>query len=173
MPQFQRQRLRQRGYQLRPLRRHVLVPPINQRIHIQAGAVHDVIREPFLPFPLETTDHADIAIPVFPARGLVVRDDLREDADALHAALRTVAHVVQAEVDGLAVEIHGEPLEEFLGAVVGQAVAVSAGGAFQAVHDPRGVVVGRHVRGVAVILASFWWGDRGVVLHDDSGVVAF
>ena len=79
---------------------------------------------------------------------------------------------MQAEVDGLVVDVHGHPLEHLLGAGVGDGVGVGAGGAFGPEHDAgRVVVAGPHFGDAAVVDSFFGWGGSVVVLDEDAAVV--
>lgn len=102
----------------------------------------------------------------------MIADDLREDADAFEAAFGVRTHVVKTEIDGLVVDVHGEPFEDLLGAVEADGVGVGAGGALGEVHHPRGVLVHRHVRHAAEVDAVLRRGSGGVVPHQHAAGVA-
>ena len=102
----------------------------------------------------------------------MIAHDLREDADALEAALRVRAHVVQTEIDGFVVDVHGEPLEDLLGAVEADGVGVGAGGPLGEVHHPRRVLVHLHVWHAAEVDAVARRGGGAVVPHQHAAGVA-
>lgn len=158
-----------------PLTRGGLPVAIDQEIDIQPRALHNVIAEPFGPgfgSRLPVFSSADVTILGRSTGGLMIADDLREDADAFETALCVRTHVVETEIDGLVVDIHGEPFEDLLGAMEADGVGVGAGGALGEVHDPRRVLVHLHVRYAAEIDAVFGRGGGGVVLHQHAAGIA-
>ena len=158
-----------------PLTRRGLPMPVNQEIDIQPGALHNVVAEPFGPglaSLLPILGSTDIAILGGSTRGLVIAHDLREDADAFEAAFCVRTHVVKTEIDGLVVDVHGEPFEDLLGTVEADGVGVGAGGALGEVHHPCGVLVYLHVRHAAEVDAVLRRGGGGVVPHQHAAGVA-
>ena len=158
-----------------PLTRCGLPVAINQEIDIQPRTPHDIVAEPFGPglgSLVPVFRSTDITILRGSTGGLVIAHDLWEDADAFEAAFRVRTHVVKTEIDGLVVDVHGEPFEDLLGAVEADGVGVGAGGALGEVHDPRGVLVHLHVRYAAKVDAVLGRGGGGVVLHQHAAGVA-
>lgn len=82
---------------IRPLTFHETGVAIHQSIRIQAGAVHDIVREALLP-DLDLL-RRDIAVLVASSGSSMTVDDLGKDADAAEVAGGVTAHVLDAKID--------------------------------------------------------------------------
>lgn len=77
------------------------------------------------------------------------------------------------EIDRFMVIAHAQMEQHLLRSSVTQCVRIQTGPAVGSVHDPRGIIVVRHIRDFAQVEAMDPRGGGGVVFEDDAARVRF
>ena len=85
--------------------------------------------------------------------GLVFAKDLWEDAYAFETSVLLFAHLTKPVIDWLVEYVDGEIFQNLGSAVVREGIRVGAGVSGGEEHDSGVVIIGRHIRYLAIIRA--------------------
>ena len=146
--------------------------PVDQMLQVQSRAVDGVVRVAFGSDAGEIPI-IDIRVSLVGTNGLVLAEDLWEDAYAFEVAVLLFAHLAESVINWLVKDVNGEIFQYLGSTAVGESIRVGASVSGGEEHDSSMIIVGRHIRYVTIVCTMLSWRDVGIVSHYEPPVVSF